>query len=355
MPVPYQASDVATRRILRLALGTSLALWFSQALAWDMSFVAPILALTVLGLPLPALRLKAGLTIVFVLFVALNAGLMLLPVILNYRIAGILLLALALYWSFYFTARGGNPLLGTFATIGIALATAVGSVSLDVVLVVIEGVTLGAIVGIAFVWLAHLLLPDPADGSQAPTAPRPAPSTDLSEARQNAFRSLAIVLPVALWFLLSSQSAAYAAVMIKVASMGQQATNEATREAAGSLIRSTIIGGIAAVIAWQLLRIYPSLALYTLLVALAALVFGRRTFHGAGLHADGETWSYGFMTMIVILAPAVLDSATGASADVKFVDRLLMFAGATLYAVAAVYVFDAFRPGRPANVNPAAS
>ncbi len=50
--------------------------------------------------------------------------------------------------------------------------------------------------------------------------------------------------------------------------------------------------------------------------------------------------------MIVILAPAVMDAASGSSADVAFWSRLFMFAMATLYGVAAVYVVDAFRPVR---------
>ena len=30
--------DIATLRILRLTIGTSVSLWFSQAVAWDISF-----------------------------------------------------------------------------------------------------------------------------------------------------------------------------------------------------------------------------------------------------------------------------------------------------------------------------
>jgi len=44
--------------------------------------------------------------------------------------------------------------------------------------------------------------------------------------------------------------------------------------------------------------------------------------------------------MVVILAPAVLDSAGGGPAGIKFWDRLSMFGFATVYAVGAVYVFD---------------
>jgi hypothetical protein len=73
---------------------------------------------------------------------------------------------------------------------------------------------------------------------------------------------------------------------------------------------------------------------------------GPRIFKGQGMHPEGGTWSYAYLTMIVILAPAVMDSASGAAAGVKFAERLVMFGGTTLYAVISVYVFDAFRPRR---------
>jgi hypothetical protein len=137
--------------------------------------------------------------------------------------------------------------------------------------------------------------------------------------------------------------------MIKVASMGQQATNEGARLAGRSLIVSTIIGGIGAIIGWNILSLVPTLSMYALIIALAALIFGPRIFQGKGMHPDAGTWSYGYLTMIVILAPAVMDSMSGSSANVAFWTRLLMFVLATLYGVIAVYVVDAFRPQKAAS------
>ncbi len=136
--------------------------------------------------------------------------------------------------------------------------------------------------------------------------------------------------------------------MIKVASMGQQATNEDTRKAGKSLLMSTFIGGVGAVIAWQMLSIAPTLSLYTVIVALAGLVIGARVFQGDGLAPNGPTWSYAYLTMLVILAPAVLDTS-GVAAGAKFNDRLVMFVLTTVYAVVAVNIVDAFRPKRIAR------
>jgi len=346
---PAAGHDLSSVRILRLAFGTSSSLWFSQAVAWDMSFIAPVITMFMLAVPLPAPNLKGGIGFVAALTLSLLASLLLLPTILNQPMVGLLLLILALYWSFYYTAKGGSAIIGTFLTVGIAVATAVGTVSIDAVLAVIQGVGFGAFAGIAFVWVAHAIIPDllaDAGPAAAPAKP-PAPAApDLFEARWNAFRSLAIVLPIAVWFLLSSASTAYVPVMIKVASMGPPASNDATRVAGRSLVMSTVIGGIGAIIGWQILRIAPTLSLYTLLIALGGLIVGPKIFKGKGMRPDAGTWSYAYLTMIVILAPAVMDSAGGAAAGAKFSDRLIMFVLTTVYAVLAVYVFDAFRPRR---------
>jgi len=341
--------DIASVRILRLALGTAVSLWFSQAVNWQMSFIAPVITMFLLALPMPPPKLKGGIGFLVVLTGSLLAGLLLLPPLQNQPLVGVILLVLALYWSFYFTAKGGSALIGTFATVGIAVSTAVGTVNLDVVLALISGVSYGAFVGILFMWVAHAIVPDSmAVMPELPAAAKaPTPTAkDLSAARWSAFRSLMIVLPVALWFLFSSASTAYVPVMIKVASMGQQATNGGARLAGRSLVMSTIIGGAGAIIGWQILSITPTLTIYTLIIALGGLLMGPKIFQGRGMHPNGATWSYAFLTMIVILAPAVMDSAGGGPAGLKFWDRLVMFGGTTLYAVGTVYIFDAFTHGR---------
>jgi uncharacterized membrane protein YccC len=343
--------SIASVRILRLALGTALCMLFSQIVNWPMSFIAPVLTMFILALPMPAMNLSSGIKFILVFVVAIYAGLIFLPFMLNQRMVGILLLALALYHSFYYTARGGSQVIGAFATVGLALVTSIGTVSTDAVLQVSGGLSIGAIFGVLFVWVAHAILPDSlARTEPSPTqAARPPPEQpDLEDARRSAFRSLVIVMPVILWFLLSSASASYAAFMIKVASMGQQAGIDQTRQVARSLIASTVIGGVAAIIGWQVLSIWPSLIMYVLLIGLAGLLMGTRIFEGPGMHPAGPTWSYGFLTMIVVLAPAVLDTQSGAAAGSAFWSRLEMFVWATIYGTGAVFVFDSLWRRKPA-------
>jgi len=328
-------------------------MWFSQAAAWDMSFIAPVFAVVLLSTPLPALPFKSGMKFVLALALAIYSGLFLLPFLVYQLGVGILLLTLVLFWSFYIPAKGGSAIVGTFVTIGLTLTVAIGSTSIDGFMQLASGVTINALFGIVFVWLAHALLPDSmAQASPQSTAPAPpsAVTPDLAIARGHALRSLAIVFPVCLLVLLSSNGAAYAAVMIKVASMGQQTSTQGTAQAGRSLLGSTIIGGIGAIIGWQILSLWTSLIMYALLIGLAGLLIGPRIFKDQGMHPNAATWSYGYVTMIIILAPAVLDGMGGSHAGASFQARLVMFIGATLYGVLAVYVFDAFWPKRSMQV-----
>ena len=345
MTAPAAMHPLAARRILRLALGTALALLFSQLVNWPASYVTPVLTMAILATPLPALSFKKGVAFVLALLVPLIASMALLPFLQYARWAGILLVALVLFYSFYYTAKGGVAVLGTFMTIGVTLTVTIGTVSPVTLILLIESLAKSAIFGIAFVWLAHALLPDLPLGQTGPSAAAAAPTKpDLVEARRDAFRSLVIVLPLALLFMFMSGSPTYTVVMIKVASMGQQASADHSRAMGRSLLESTVWGGIGAVILWFLLSAWPSLIFYTLLVGLAGLIFGRRIFVGPAMHPKFSMWSYAYLTTILLIAPAVLDNPDGSGSAVWA--RLGLFVAAALYGTTAVAVFDAFWSAR---------
>jgi len=338
--------DIASRRILRMALGTSLAMSFSQMAGGPLSFITALFAFVFLSMPLPRPSLKFAFGFVLILSASFFGGALIVPFLEHYRGAGILMFVVALFHSFYFPAKGGSAVLGTLATVGLTMAAAIGTVSADALLGISKTISISAGIAMLFVWLAHALMPDPPpDPAMAGKRPPKPPAPDLHRARLRAMRSMMIVLPLALFLLFSSSSTSYAIIMIKVATMGQQANVASSRTMGRSLIVSTVIGGIGAIIAWQVLSICPSLVIYILLIALSLLVAGPKIFQGAGMHPDAGTWSYGILTMIIVLAPAVMDGAGSDGAGSAFYTRLFLFLVIAVYGSGAVAVFDAFWPG----------
>ena len=196
--------------------GMALGIWISQAIAWPMSFVAPVLTMFILALPQPAMNLGGGVRFILVFIASLCAGLAFMPFLVSQRMVGFLLLSLALFHTFYYTARGGSPVLGSFATIGLTIVISIGSVSIDALLAVTGGLAVGAVAGVLFVWVAHAILPDSL-ASPVAAAARGKPQAavqDPATARRSAWRALLVMLPVVLWFILSSASTSYVGFMI---------------------------------------------------------------------------------------------------------------------------------------------
>ena len=147
----------AARRILRLALGTGLCLAFSQVVNWPLSFVAPVLTMFILALPLPPPGLRKGIVFVLALLApTLLGAYALLPFLTHMRGIGILLVGLGLFFTFYYTARGGQPVLGTFMTMGLTLVTTIGSVSSELLILLVQSLGVCAAVGIVFAMLSAL-------------------------------------------------------------------------------------------------------------------------------------------------------------------------------------------------------
>jgi hypothetical protein len=333
----------ANRRIFRLAFGTSLSLVFSQIVNWDMSFIAAVFTMFLLATPMPAPTLGKAIGLFVGLLLPICLGIAVIPLLNGARWAGIIIVACALYYSFYYSAKGGSALIGTFFTFGLTMVVTVGSLSLDILLMLIEDLALGVVFGLVFVWIAYAVFPDlPPPPRLQPQAIAPARKPNLPEARRAAFRSMLIAFPVTLILLFSSNSAAYIVVMMKVSAMGQQATTDHSRAMGRSLLESTFWGGLGAILAWQWLSIWPNLTIYALIIAIAALLYGSRIYSGYGMSAKGNMWMNAFLTMIVVLAPAVIDSQGGSSAGAAFYSRLILVSVAAVYGTVAVAVFNAF-------------
>ena len=346
-PLSVERHPLASRRIVRLSLGTALCLLYSQLVNWPLSFVAPVLTLVILGLPLPPLGLKKGIGFIIAMSLPLFVGMAIMPILMHARWSGILLVGLGLFYSFHFTAKGGSPALGTFMTIGLTLVVTIGSVSQQLMGVLVQSLIVCAVVALGFVWLAHFLVPDPPPDPSLPKMKPPAPVVpEPREAIRRSMRAMFVVFPLALLFMFMSGSPSYTVVMIKAASLGQQATSDKSREMGRSLLESTFWGGLGAVLAWYAMAIWPSLVFYTLIILLAGLLFGRGIFKGPAVGPKFSMWSYAYLTMLVILAPAVLDSPVSNSAESAFWTRLGLIALVAIYGTVTVAVFDAFFPER---------
>src|SRR6478736_3395755 len=106
MSIDRRAMAPADKAVLRLAIGLGLAVLVAYGLALTAPFVVCVAAVLVLCKPGPPLPLVKG-SIVALVIAALRAtGVLLVPILEHYALAGIMLTAVLLYAVF----ASGNPL-----------------------------------------------------------------------------------------------------------------------------------------------------------------------------------------------------------------------------------------------------
>ena len=339
---PRRVPSVADRRALRFALASALSLAAAYALAFPFPFLAPLFVVLLAAMPGPPPGPKALLALVLVVIVSLTVGVLLIPLLRYYPMTAILVVAAGLYLSMYLTLIRGQRLLGTFLTIGFTLISVAGSLAYALATTMIIALVLGIVTAVVSQWLVYPLFPDP------PTTPLPDAEASRTEATSNwlALRAALIVLPAYLLALTNPQQ--YLMTIMKSVSLGQQASVVEARHAGRELLGSTFAGGALAVLFWWVLSMRPDLWMYFLWMLAASLFVGCKLFGVLRTRLAPSFWTNAIVTMVILLGPAMEDSASGRDAAAAFAIRFSTFIGVTLYAWLAIAALEGWRERRRA-------
>jgi uncharacterized membrane protein YccC len=323
--------DLRLVRTVRYAAGTTLAVALAMGIDWQLSYLTPMLALMFLAPPAqrPNPKLLAGFA--GIVAVASMAGVAMSATLLMYPVAFLLIEGLILFLLFYRHARGAPPLLTMWLMIAVTVIPVVALQSMDLTLAVARGLVVGAAVAMAVVWLAYVLVPDPvakepdaSAGASAKEKPAP-PSRELciSGAAVNTI----VVFPVVALFLYFGLTSVL--ILVFVALLSMQPDLATGRKAGKALIVGNLMGGVAAILVFELLVMVPEFVFLLLLTLFVGLSFGSRLFSDA---PTGPLFGQAFSTMLLVVLSAT--SAFG-EADTKAWTRVLQITTAVVYLVAA--------------------
>jgi len=324
---------------LRLALGLGLATVVAYGLALQAPFVVCVMAVLVLCKPGPPMPLIKGAIVALVFAALVAAGVLMVPLLEHYAVAGVLLTAVVLYTVFHAGQKGSGalvtPLVLSFAMIPVAGVA-------EQALVPLLSVTLaaGLVVGTLVNALFSALFPDPPQAAQS-VAPRAASDTT---AAWIALRGTIIVMPV--FVLALTNPSFYLAAVMKTAMLGQQAGETHAGAAGRELVGSTLMGAFIAMLAWLGLSLWPSLWMLVLWLMAAALWAGSAMFGVRRTRFRPSFWSNALVTALILLGPAIEDSASGKSVIEGAVMRTGLFVGVAFYATATVWVLERWRTVR---------
>jgi hypothetical protein len=331
---------VEARRIFRLSLIVALALAGAYAFALPLPFLAPLFALLLAATPAPPMGLKGLIGLTLVILITLGIGLLLIPTFTHYPFSAVLIIAVGLYVSSYLTVNMSKGLVGTLLAVGLTLIPAAGTVDFSVAVTVIQSLVFGIGLAVICQWLVYPWFPENA----GPTAEAKPAADAAIQSSWIALRATLIVLPP--FLLCLTNPSMYMPIIMKSVLLGQQGSIVSARTAGRELLGSTFLGGCFAVLFWFALKIHPNLWMFFLWMLLFGVYFSCKLYQLLASRFTRSFWQNVAVTMLILLGPAVLDSASGKDVYKAFAVRMGLFIAVTLYAWLAVYILEQLRTHR---------
>lgn len=331
----------AEKAVLRLSIGLGLAVLVAYGWALKAPYAVCVVAVLILCKPGPPIPLFKGIAFALVVAALMTAGVLVVPILENYALAGVLLTAALLYAVFYSGARHANPLT-TILAMAITLIPVVGVVAQALAFQIGVTLAVGLGIGVLVSGASHALFPDlPLPGGNRAT-PEP-PSREA--ARWVALRAIVVVMPV--FVLALTNPSLYVAAIMKSVALGQQAGAASTRSVGRELVGSTLMGAGMAGCLWSGLSLRPNLWMLMLWMAAAALWTGVRLFRVRPGALPPSFWVQSLVTMLLLLGPAIEDSAGGKDVLKASAVRVSLFVAVALYAWATMWTLERWRRTRP--------
>ena len=153
-----------------------------------------------------------------------------------------------------------------------------------------------------------------------------------------------VVMPV--FVLALTNPAFYLAAIMKTVTLGQQAGATNAQSAGRELVGSTLMGAWMAALVWFGLTLRPNLWMLILWMVAAALWAGAKLFGVRPTAFAPSFWANALVTMLILLGPAIEDSANGKDVYAASIVRVTLFVGVALYAWATVWALERWRASR---------
>lgn len=331
----YVNSSVTTHKyswqevkpIMRYVIGSCFIVAASSLLDYSLSYLTAVLGLGYIAPGVPPLTLKQGFSFVLSLAIITGLAYVFSALLIDIPLVFIPLLGLAIFWLYYTDKLNG--MIKIFAILSILL----------IPLVSLNGVALGGFVAISLVFNALMavcftqfiffIFPWSSQDIEYQKEKGTLPKQSENQRFAYALKILAILFPVVLLFYFFNFSSS-SLVLIFIAIL---ATSPALANAkiGAVFIVANIVGGLMAILAYQLLTIVPMFLFMLFLVVLCGLIFGKRLFSKSKVAA---IFGSAYSTFLLILG-----NVTSSDSE----------AGETLWArivqisIAVIYVVVAFK------------
>ena len=329
-------------RVMRFALGLTIAVALTSFFNWPLSFLVPILLTIFLAMPAPKPPLKAGIASMLLTLLAFAIGLVFTLFLLPFPLIYVPMLGLVLFYLFYLLNRGGPLFFVIMALLAILILPMIGTIHESLEFTVAFGFVFSGWVTIMMVWIAHFLVPDQPGMVKLPEKAG-FQSGYSKPAAQAALKSTIVILPIAAMFIMLELTD-YILVLVFAAIFTLSPNVSKGKEAGMNSLKSTVLGGLYAFAFYALLIAVPEFHFFIALMFLTTLIFASNIFSDK---PAAQYYASAFSTLYILIHSS-LDGSAGFSS--VFFIRFSLILLATIYVVFSLLVFDRYWPQGKENI-----
>lgn len=323
-------------RIIRTSAGVTAAVAVSYGHAWMLSFLTPIFTFVFLAMPV-WVGWKMAVQLLLRLAFSLLLGVVIAEFFINYPLLCIPLYGLLFFLIYYHDTPSAPPMAALFMTLAITMIPILSFSGIAVAHVVAFYLLVNMGLGLFFAWLFHTVIPDSLAAQTrdqaAPVKADPPPAVEQPERIRLALVSTIVALSAVIIFF-SLNLSQHALALIYICFMAGVPNTNASVTVMKANATATCIGGIAIIIAFNLLVAVPTYPFLIALVLFFSLFFAGKIYGGG---TNAAAFSSGFTTFLVLLG-----SSTGVdkTASANFYLRIAQVLFAGLFTVGALVVIE---------------
>ena len=324
-----------TLMIVRLTMGLTCSVAISYGAAWMLYFVTPIFTFLFLSAP-GWMGSKMALQLLMRLAFCLLIGMIIAEFFLLYPLLCIPLYGLIFFHIYYNDTPQAPPMSTLFMTLAVTMIPIMSFSGVAVSHMVALFLLFNMAAGLFFAWFFHSLMPNSLAqapvGQQSPKKPEPTKEDDHERFRLAMTSTVVALLAVIIFFALNLSQ--YALAMIYICMMAGTPNTNASVVVMKANATACCIGGIAVIIAYNVLVAVPTYPFLIFLTLLFSLVFSRIIYSGSQY---SPAFGSGLTTFLVLLGTSTgVDQSAGANFYLRIAQ--VLFAG--LFTLAALMVVE---------------
>lgn len=326
------------QRTFRLALAVTLASTLVMVIDWPLGFLTPVLAVNLLkGKDQPP-TLKSAMVMIAIILATLVTGTVFSSWFLDLPLLATILLSIMFFWIYYLTnLQKLNRFLGLMLIIGITIIPLMWQQSSALAMGITYGFVISAVAAIAFVYIAYFCFPHTGPVQLSAEAITP-DNSERSFARHNAFISTMMVMPAVI-YIIGWELSNLALVIVFIAILSLNPNLEQGKKASAGILLGNLLGGVFALIFYQLISTVPQLIFYVPLLGLFSLFISRKI---AASDNKAPLWEMALTNMLVLTGPVL--AASGGEVSDKFSDRIMQLALVVVYVLMVMRVLHTLIP-----------